>query len=117
MTEQHTSQTQKQSKEEWDALVKMTELQGEFQLAFKSWITDKTKSQYVVTIGKQLMELQHQTGKSGGRLSSSQVYHRVCEAEDCINKGLADPVTKKDLSSGKLIRKNAEGHRVWVLKL
>ena len=114
---QHTSQTQKQAKEEWNALVKMTELQGEFQLAFKSWITDKTRSQDVVAIGKQLMELQNQTGKSGGRLSSLQVYHRICEAEDCIRKGTDQPVAKKDLSTGKLIRKTADGGTTWVLKL
>ncbi|PXW70443.1 hypothetical protein C7964_102330 [Loktanella sp. PT4BL] len=117
MTEQHSSQSRKQSKEEWDALVKMADLQGDFQVAFKQWITDKSKSQDVVAIGKQLMELQNQTGKSGGRLSSSQVYHRICEAEDCINKGLDQPVAKKDLSSGKLIRKTADGGTTWVLKL
>jgi hypothetical protein len=115
-THQHQSTTQKQSKAEWDALVKTTELQCDFQVAFKSWITDKTKSQDVVNIGKQLMELQNQTGKSGGRLSSMQVYHRICEAEDCIRKGTDQPVAKKDPNSSKLIRKNADGTTVWVLK-
>ena len=112
---QHTSTTTKKAKEEWDALVKMTELQGEFQLAFKSWITDKTRSQDVVAIGKQLMELQNQTGKSGGRLSSLQVFHRICEAEDCIRKGTDQPVAKKDPNDHLLNKRIVNGVKVWTL--
>ena len=115
-THQHTSTTRKAAQEEWDTLVKMTEMQTEFRKSFTEWTIDKGNSGHIVELGEELMQLQKSTGKSGGSLSMYQVMHRVEEAKAAISKGLDRTVAKKDSNSSKMIRKRANGDTVWVIK-
>ena len=115
-THQYSSTTQKKAKEDWDTLVKMTEMQTEFRKAFSEWSTDKGNSGHIVELGEELMELQKSTGKAGGALSLYQVMHRVEEAKACIAKGLDQPVAKKSADDHRLIRKHANGSTTWVIK-
>ena len=115
-THQHQSTTQKQAKEGWNTLVKMTELQTEFRKSFTEWTNDKGNSQHIVELGEELMKLQKSTGKSGGSLSMFQVMHRVEEAKAAISKGLHTPPVEKVSHTTKNIVKRANGDTVWVLK-
>ena len=115
-THQYSSTTQKKAKEDWDTLVKMTEMQTEFRKAFSEWSTDKGNSGHIVELGEELMELQKSTGKAGGALSYYQMMHRVEEAKAAIAKGEDIPVAKKNADDHRLIRKHANGSTTWVIK-
>ena len=115
-THQHTSTTRKAAQEEWDTLVKMTEMQTEFRKCFSDWSSDKGNSTNIVELGEELMELQKSTGKAGGALSMYQIMHRVEEAKAAISKGLDQPVAKKSADDHRLIRKHANGSTTWVIK-
>jgi hypothetical protein len=115
-THQHTSTTRKAAQEEWDTLVKMTEMQTQFRKSFTEWITDKGNSGHIVELGEEILKLQKSTGKPGGPLTYFQVMHRVEEAKAAISKGLNKTVAKRDPNSSKMIRKNSDGTTVWVLK-